>query len=77
MLISPRLVAYLNGMPDFALWFNVVGFWVLREESQASEGIARALPSLAYLHRFSYDDAVTSMVTVCLEKPHSPALASS
>ncbi|MDH4235679.1 MAG: class I SAM-dependent methyltransferase [Nitrospira sp.] len=57
--------------------FHDAGFVVLQAESQTSKDIASALPALTYLHRFSYDDAVTSVVTVCLEKPQSPAVASS
>jgi SAM-dependent methyltransferase len=49
--------------------FKEAGFVVRAEESQISEDIARALPSLPYLHRYSHDDAVTNVVTVCLEKP--------
>lgn len=49
--------------------FKETGFVVRHEESQKSASIADALPSLPYLHRFSYEDAVTNVVTVCLQKP--------
>lgn len=49
--------------------FKETGFVVLHEESQRSQAIALALPSLSYLHRFSHEDAVTSVMTVCLQKP--------
>lgn len=49
--------------------FKEAGFVMLHEESQRSESIAQALQSLSYLHRFSHEDAVTSVMTVCLEKP--------
>jgi SAM-dependent methyltransferase len=49
--------------------FKEAGFVVRHEESQKSKPIADALPSLPYLHRFSHEDAVTHVVTVCLEKP--------
>lgn len=49
--------------------FKGAGFVVRHEESQKSASIAEALPSLPYLHRFSHEDAVTNVVTVCLEKP--------
>jgi SAM-dependent methyltransferase len=49
--------------------FQETGFVLRREESQVSEDIARALPGLTYLHRFSYDDAVTNVITVSLERP--------
>jgi hypothetical protein len=43
---------------------------VLRaQEATVSEDIARLLPQLTYLHKYSHDDAVTSVLTVCVEKP--------
>ncbi|HLZ34209.1 MAG TPA: class I SAM-dependent methyltransferase [Nitrospira sp.] len=53
-------------------WKNLLreaGFVLCHEESRISEEIARALPALEYLHRYSYEDAVTNVITVCLEKP--------
>ena len=49
--------------------FKEAGFVVRHEESQKSRPITDALPSLPYLHRFSHEDAVTHVMTVCLEKP--------
>ncbi len=54
---------------EWLAMFKETGFVLRREESHVSEDIARVLPSLTYLHRFSYDDAVTNVITVCLEKP--------
>lgn len=51
--------------------FKEAGFVLRGEESHVSEDIVKALPSLTYLHRFSYDDAVTNVVTVSLEKPQA------
>jgi len=39
------------------------------QEATVNEDIARLLPRLTYLHKYSYDDAVTSVLTVCAEKP--------
>lgn len=57
--------------------FKEAGFIVRHEESQRNESIDNALPSLPYLHRLTREDAVTSVVTVCLEKSQGPHVASS
>ena len=54
---------------DWKRVFDEAGFVFRGEECAKSEEIARALPTLPYLHRYSYDDAVTSVLTVSLEKP--------
>ncbi len=54
---------------EWLVLFKEAGFVLRREESHVSEDIVRALPSLTYLHRFSFEDAVTNVVTVYLEKP--------
>lgn len=46
-----------------------VGFVIREEEVRVSDEIAQALPTLQYLHKFSYDDAVTCVLTLCVEKP--------
>ena len=54
---------------DWIRLFTEAGFVIRHQESCTSTDIAGALPSLPYLRRYSYDDAVTSMLTVWLEKP--------
>jgi len=52
------------------------GGLVLRaQEAVVSEDIVRLLPQLKYLQKYSYDDAATSVLTVCAEKPmRAPAI---
>lgn len=45
------------------------GFVLQTETSSVSQDIETALPALPYLHKYSYDDAVTTGLTVWLEKP--------
>lgn len=63
--------SYVNRLrkSDWMNLFKEAGFVFCHEESRISEEIAHALPALKYLHRYSYDDAVTNVLTVCLEKP--------
>jgi SAM-dependent methyltransferase len=51
--------------------FEAAGFVLRAEACSVSQEIARALPTLAYLHRYSHDDAVTAVLTAWLEKPAS------
>ena len=63
--------SYVNRLrkSDWQRLFAGMGFFCRHEESRISEDVARALPSLTYLRKYAYDDAVTSVLTVCLEKP--------
>jgi SAM-dependent methyltransferase len=49
--------------------FTQAGFSFRAEEKVVSEDIVRWLPRLAYLNRYSYEDAITSVLTVCCHKP--------
>lgn len=49
--------------------FTQAGFIFRAEEKVVSEDIVRWLPQLPYLNRYSYEDAVTSVLTVCCHKP--------
>ena len=72
--------SYVNRLrrSDWLRLFSQAGFVVRVQESTASDNIARLLPTLKYLHKYSHDDAVTSILTVCLEKPlNAHALQSS
>lgn len=60
---------------DWIKLFTEVGFVIRHLESRVSDDIIGALPSLSYLHRYSYDDAVTSVITVWLEKPEGSTFA--
>lgn len=66
--------SYVNRLrrSDWLRLFARVGFLVRAQEATVSEDIARLLPQLTYLRKYSYDDAVTSVLTVCLEKPLAP-----
>jgi SAM-dependent methyltransferase len=63
--------SYVNRLrkSDWKNLFKEAGFVVREEESRVSTAIAQALPSLTYLHRYSHDDAVTSALTLYVEKP--------
>jgi SAM-dependent methyltransferase len=63
--------SYVNRLrkSEWKKLFDEAGFVLLKEESQASEEIRRALPTLPYLQRYSHDDAITAVFTVCMEKP--------
>jgi len=63
--------SYVNRLrkSEWLTLFNEVRFLLRNEESQVNEEIRRALPALSYLHKYSHDDAVTAVLTVCLEKP--------
>jgi SAM-dependent methyltransferase len=49
--------------------FARAGFVVRAEWSRVSQEIERALPTLPYLHTYGHDDAVTSVLTVWLDRP--------
>jgi hypothetical protein len=63
--------SYVNRLrrSDWLRLFAQTGFVLRAQEATVSEGTARVLPQLKYLHKYSYDDAVTSVLTVCVEKP--------
>jgi SAM-dependent methyltransferase len=56
---------------DWTTLFTEMGFVIQYQESTVSHVIAEALPSLPYLHRYSYEDAVTSVITLWLKKPQA------
>jgi hypothetical protein len=70
-LIKWNRSSYVNRLrkSDWKRLVQQAGFDVRAEESRVSNEIAQALPTLPYLHRYEYDDAVTSVLTLCLEKP--------
>ncbi|MBX3324728.1 MAG: class I SAM-dependent methyltransferase [Nitrospira sp.] len=51
--------------------FTEAGFAIEHQESAVSHLIAEALPSLSYLHCYSYDDAVTCVLILWLKKPRT------
>ena len=68
--------SYVNRLrkSEWMRLFVEAGFAVRSAEAKISREIAAARPALDYLHRFSEEDAVTSVLTVWLEKPRqSPA----
>lgn len=56
---------------DWIRLFTEAGFVIEHQESAVSQVIAKALPSLPYLQRYSYEDAVTSVITLWLTKPQT------
>jgi len=69
--------SYVNRLrkSEWMRLFRSAGFVVRQEESRISQEIADALPKLRYLKRFSYEDAVTSVLTVWLEKTNQPSVS--
>jgi SAM-dependent methyltransferase len=63
--------SYVNRLrkSEWTSLFSSAGFQCRHEETRASEPVAQALPSLAYLHRYTREDATTHTLAVCLEKP--------
>jgi SAM-dependent methyltransferase len=63
--------SYVNRLrkSDWKRLFEGAGFVVNAETCSISEEIAGALPTLPYLQKYSYDDAVTAVITFWLEKP--------
>lgn len=63
--------SYVNRLrqSDWIRLFTQTGFVLRAQEATVSEDIIRSLPQLKYLHKYRYDDAVTSVLTVCVEKP--------
>jgi SAM-dependent methyltransferase len=63
--------SYVNRLrrSDWLRLFTQAGFVMRAQEATVSEEVVRLLPQLKYLKKYSHDDAVTSVLTVCLEKP--------
>jgi SAM-dependent methyltransferase len=63
--------SYVNRLrkSEWKRLFEEAGFVVRAETSGVNEHIARALPTLAHLHSYSHDDAVTAVLTLWLDKP--------
>jgi ubiquinone/menaquinone biosynthesis C-methylase UbiE len=63
--------SYVNRLrqSDWLRLFAEAGFTVRTHEATVSEHTVRLLPQLRYLHKYQYYDAVTCVLTVCLEKP--------
>ena len=70
-LMKGNRSSYMNRLrkSEWKQLFQEAGFVLRAEESRISQEIARALPTLHYLHKYSHDDAVTNVLTVWLEKP--------
>lgn len=54
---------------DWLGLFEDTGFRFRHTEARESEETIQALPGLKHLHKYSREDAVTQVLTVCLEKP--------
>lgn len=63
--------SYVNRLrqSDWTQLFAEAGFVMRAYEATVSDHTVRLLPKLRYLHKYQYDDAVTCMLTVCMEKP--------
>jgi SAM-dependent methyltransferase len=62
--------SYVNRLrqSDWLHLLQSAGFKIEAVETAVSEETVRLLPSLKYLTRYSYEDAVTSVLTVCCGK---------
>jgi ubiquinone/menaquinone biosynthesis C-methylase UbiE len=63
--------SYVNRLrqSDWVRLFTEAGFVMRVHEATVSDHTVRFLPQLRYLHKYQYDDAVTAVLTVCIEKP--------
>lgn len=63
--------SYVNRLrqSDWIRLFAEAGFVVRAHEATVSEHTVRLLSQLRYLRKYQYDDAVTCVLTVCMEKP--------
>lgn len=63
--------SYVNRLrqSDWLRLFAEAGFVLRAQEATVSEPTVRLFPKLCYLHKYSYDDAVTCVLTVYMEKP--------
>jgi SAM-dependent methyltransferase len=67
--------SYVNRLRQ-SEWLDLLGregFFIRGKETAVSEDTVRLLPSLRYLHKYRHEDAVTSLLTVCCDKPHTSA----
>ena len=62
--------SYVNRLrqSEWQAIFKQTGFVLHAEERVVNEDIIRQLSLLPYLNRYSYEDAVTSVLTVCCDK---------
>jgi len=65
--------SYVNRLrqSDWIRLFAEAGFVMRAHEAAVNDHTVRLFSQLRYLHKYQYDDAVTSVLTVCLEKPVS------
>ena len=70
--------SYVNRLrkSEWKRLLEAAGFVLRAEACSISHEIEGALPNLPYLHRYSHDDAVTSVLTAWLQKPVSAAASS-
>lgn len=63
--------SYVNRLrqSDWIHLFAEAGFVMRAHEATVSDHTVRLLPQLRYLHKYQYDDAVTSVLTVFMQKP--------
>lgn len=63
--------SYVNRLrqSDWLRLFTEAGFAARAREATVSDHTVRLYEQLPYLHKYPYDDAVTCMLTVCMEKP--------
>ncbi|MDN5942102.1 MAG: class I SAM-dependent methyltransferase [Nitrospira sp.] len=63
--------SYVNRLrrSDWIRLFTEAGFVMHAHEATVSDHTVYLLSQLAYLHQYQYDDAVTCVLTVCMEKP--------
>ena len=63
--------SYVNRLrqSDWLRLFAKAGFVVRAHEATVSDHTVHLLSQLRYLHKYQYDDAVTCVLTVCMEKP--------
>lgn len=67
--------SYVNRLRQ-SEWLDLLdreGFRIREKETAVCGDTVRLLPSLTYLHQYHYEDAVTSLLTVCCDKPNSCA----
>ena len=67
--------SYVNRLrlSDWIRLFAEAGFVARAHEATVSDHIVRLFSQLRYLHKYQYDDAVTSARTVCMERPVRPS----
>jgi ubiquinone/menaquinone biosynthesis C-methylase UbiE len=63
--------SYVNRLrqSDWMRLFTETGFVMHAHEATVSDHTVHLFSQLRYLHKYQYDDAVTSVLTVCAEKP--------